>query len=91
MSTKNQSERIEFVQNIGMLHWLKPIISFFFSFLVTQSRCFFSCLCLFYHELVNERVSKILRLTKMQEGEDAQKHTWDKNIWSNEYVKSLQC
>lgn len=27
----------------------------------------------------------------MQEGEDAQKHIWEKNIWSNEYVKSLQC
>lgn len=63
----------------------------FLLFLVTENQWFFSCLSPFYHELVNERVNEILMLTKMQEGEDAQKHIWEKNIWSNEYVKSRQC
>ena len=43
---------------------------FFFFFFVTQNHWVFPCLSPFYHELVNERANEILKLTKMQEGED---------------------
>lgn len=73
MSTENQSERIVLVQNISMLQWLKPIMSFSFFlglglllfFWYPKTSGFFHA---FVFSTVNERVSGILRLPKMQEG-----------------------
>lgn len=85
MSTKNQSK-------YKMCHWLKLIVSFlkyFYSFGNPKALCFLMPFC--FLPLACQRVcKKMLRLTKMQEG-DLQKHIWEENIWSNKYVRSLQC